>query len=141
VEIINGTIKNKHPMKKTVIILILFALLSSSCTKYHLLLSRVYFTDLQGKELDALYYGITEMQVCVETEKQRCRVKNCPDKKKHYYRKAKNVAGQSVDVHLQSFEDGRKFKGGVDTLLFEMQIDKNGNACRQFTLEYEPTEE
>ena len=118
-------------MRKTVIILSMFAIITSSCVtgkNYYSEISRVYFTDLSGRELKETLSGMP-IRICIESKKTGIPIAG----------KLTKSELRKVEFAIKAPKD-RKFKGGSDRLHFEVKVNRKGKACQQVTIEYEPDE-
>ena len=115
-------------MKKVIIILSLLALVASSCAtkkRYTREITRVYFLDQYGRELKEILSGMP-IRICIESRKT--------DKLMTNYDKSKK---RTVNIQVKAPND-RKFKGGTETLNFEIKLDRKGKANQLVIIEYEP---
>lgn len=114
-------------IKKTVILLSLLVLLLSNCAtkNYHWALTKVYWTDLHDKKLkeEVLPSGVP-VRAWAKAKKKRGI--------------GSGSIGDVVAIKLV-FEgiEGRRFKGGFDTLQFEIKLGKDGKGYHDLVIEYE----
>jgi len=125
----NKYTENKFSIKKTVIILSILTLITSSCAtknNYYREIYRVYFTDKSGRELAETLSGMP-MKVCIESRKTD----------KLIVEKLSRSEQKTVRFQIKA-PAGRKFKDGSDVMLFEAKVNRKGKACKKIIIEYEP---
>jgi ankyrin repeat protein len=80
-------------------------------------ITRRYYVDKQGKELKEIPIG-APISLCAET---------------------KNIKKGEMLKFTLTDSDGRKYKGGIDTLKYQVPIGKKGKACvHGIIIQYEP---